>query len=347
MNAVDHARAIPAQAASTTPLLELRAVSKRFVKPLDAAARIANLFGAKAHAEVVHAVDRVDLSIRAGEVVGLVGESGCGKSTLGRMAVGLHSLTEGERLWHGVDLDRLPPDQRRAKQLAIQMIFQDPYASLNPRLRVLDIIGEAPVVHGMVPRAGQRAYVEEMLSRVGMDPTVLRRFPHQFSGGQRARIGIARALAVKPEFLVCDESVAALDVSIQAQVLNRFMRLREELNLTYLFISHDLGVVKHISDRVMIMYLGRVVESAPTGDVFSAPNHPYTQALLAEAPKLEVGKKTYVAIRGEIPSPLDPPSGCHFHPRCPHAMPRCRTEQPILREIAPGRLSACHLNDMG
>jgi peptide/nickel transport system ATP-binding protein len=230
-------------------------------------------------------------------------------------------------------------------QLAIQMIFQDPYASLNPRMRVLDIVGEAPVVHGLVGKDAQRDYVAGLLERVGLDASLMRRFPHQFSGGQRARIGIARALAVKPEFLVCDEAVAALDVSIQAQVLNLFIRLREELGLTYLFISHDLGVVRHLSDRVVIMYLGRVVETARTGVLYDEPNHPYTQALLAEVPQLDVRRKRFAAIEGEIPSPLSPPPGCHFHPRCPHAMPRCKIERPALREIAPGRLSACHLND--
>jgi peptide/nickel transport system ATP-binding protein len=212
-------------------------------------------------------------------------------------------------------------------------------------MRVQDIVGEAPVVHGLVGARDARDYVADVLRRVGLDPSLMRRFPHQFSGGQRARIGIARALAVKPEFLVCDEAVAALDVSIQAQVLNLFVRLREELGLTYLFISHDLGVVRHLADRVLIMYLGRVVEAAPTEALYARPNHPYTQALLAEVPKLEARHKTFVSIRGEIPSPLAPPPGCHFHPRCPHAMPRCRIEQPVLREIAPGRLSACHLND--
>jgi peptide/nickel transport system ATP-binding protein len=325
-------------------LLEMRNVSKRFIKSLDAAAKIANIFGAAQKEEVVHAVDDVSLDVFQGEVVGLVGESGCGKSTLGRMAVGLHSLTEGTRRWKGEELDRLDPDQRRKKQLAIQMIFQDPYASLNPRMRVQDIVGEAPVAHGMVRSSEQREYVESLLMRVGLDAGMLRRFPHQFSGGQRARVGIARALAVNPEFLVCDEAVAALDVSIQAQVLNLFIKLRDELNLTYLFISHDLGVVRHLSDRVVIMYLGRVVESAPAAEVFARPNHPYTAALLASAPQLIVKKIDFVAVKGEIPSPLHPPTGCHFHPRCPHAMPMCKQERPLIKEIAPMHFSACHLN---
>lgn len=334
------------QEVKVQPLLELRHVSKRFVKPLDAAARIANMLGANQKEETVHAVDDVTLAIHPGEVVGLVGESGCGKSTLGRMAVGLHSLSAGTRLWKGQEIDLLTPEERRRAQLRIQMIFQDPYASLNPRMRIEDIIGEAPVVHGMVDKSQKKAYVETMLERAGMPSTVLRRFPHQFSGGQRARVGIARALAVQPEFLVCDEAVAALDVSIQAQVLNLFMKLRDELNLTYLFISHDLGVVRHLSDRVVIMYLGRMVESAPADELFRRPNHPYTQALLAEAPTLEVKKKDFIAIKGEIPSPLNPPSGCHFHPRCPHASARCRVERPEYQEIAPLHFSACHLNDI-
>jgi peptide/nickel transport system ATP-binding protein len=225
------------------------------------------------------------------------------------------------------------------------MIFQDPMASLNPRMRVSEIVGEAPLVHGVVTRAERPAYVAALLARVGLDPRYADRYPHQFSGGQRARIGIARALAVKPDFLVCDESVAALDVSIQAQILNLFMELRRDLKLTYLFISHDLGVVEHLSDRVVIMYLGRVVEIAPTEALFRAPNHPYTRALLANVPRLDAKKQRFEPIKGEIPSPLDPPPGCHFHPRCPFAMPRCKAEAPALKEIAPGRRSACHLNE--
>ncbi len=325
-------------------LVELRGASKRFVKTLDVAARLGRRLGANVHEEVVHAVDRVYLRVHPGEVVGLVGESGCGKSTLGRLAVGLLPLTEGERFWRARSLARLAPEAARRQQLKMQMIFQDPYAALNPRMRVVDIVGEAPVVHRLIGARQKIEYVGLQLNRVGLDPTLMRRFPHQFSGGQRARIGIARALAVKPEFLVCDESVAALDVSIQAQVLNLFMELRSALNLTYLFISHDLGVVEHISDRVVIMYLGRIVETGSTADLFARPNHPYTKALLAEVGKVEPRKRTFVPVKGEIPSPLDPPTGCHFHPRCPYAMPRCKDLAPPLIEIAPGRMSACHLN---
>ena len=335
----------PTDPIASDALVELRGVSKRFVKTLDTAAKIGNAFGAGLKEEVVHAVDHVDLAVAPGEVVGLVGESGCGKSTLGRLAIGLLPLSGGERYWRGAALSGLAGSAARKQQLKMQMIFQDPYASLNPRMRVVDIVGEAPVAHGLIGPKQQVEYVGLLLNRVGLDPTLMRRYPHQFSGGQRARIGIARALAVKPEFVVCDESVAALDVSIQAQVLNLFTELRTALNLTYLFISHDLGVVRFISDRVVVMYLGRVVESAPSGELFAYPNHPYTIALLGEVGKVQPGKRTFVPIQGEIPSPLDPPRGCHFHPRCPFAMNKCKEAAPPLREIAPGHLSACYLNE--
>jgi peptide/nickel transport system ATP-binding protein len=327
------------------PMMELRGISRRFEKKLDFAGRIARRLGAPVREEVVHAVDGVDLTIRKGEVVGLVGESGCGKSTLGRMVAGILPPSDGIILRDGLDILGLSPAERRELNLRTQMIFQDPYASLNPRMRVADIVGEAPLVHGIVSRAGYDAYVDEQLRRAGLDPGFKRRYPHQFSGGQRQRIGIARALAVKPDFIVCDEAVAALDVSIQAQILNLFMKLRTELDLTYLFISHDLSVVEHLSDRVVIMYLGRVVEEAPSETVFANPNHPYTQSLLASVPRIESRKRAFSVVKGEIPSPLNPPSGCHFHPRCPHAMDRCKVERPVLREVAPGQRSACHLND--
>jgi peptide/nickel transport system ATP-binding protein len=327
------------------PLLELRGISKRFSTRLDLAARIARKLGARQSETTVHAVDRVSVSVAEGEVVGLVGESGCGKSTLGRIAARILQPSEGERMWEGRPYERVDASGERRERLAIQMIFQDPYASLNPRMRILDIVGEAPRVHGLVASQDVSAYVADMLQRVGMDASLMRRFAHQFSGGQRSRIGIARALAVKPRFLVCDEAVAALDVSIQAQVLNLFVRLREELGLTYLFISHDLGVIRYLSDRVVVMYLGRIVESGPTRELYERPNHPYTQALVAEVPKLDGRRRAFAPIRGEIPSPLSPPPGCHFHPRCPRAFARCRSEPPALREIAPGRLSACHLNE--
>ena len=329
----------------TTPMIELVGVSKRFTKRIDLAARLLNRFGASYRDRVVHAVDRVDLRIARGEVVGLIGESGCGKSTLGRVIAGIYPPSDGALRYKGRDVARLSGAEAKAATTEIQMIFQDPMSSLNPRKRVVETVGEAPVYHGLVEAGAVDEYVDALLERVGLSGDVKRRFPHQFSGGQRQRIGIARALAVKPEVLICDEAVAALDVSIQAQILNLFMDLRESLDLTYLFISHDLGVVHHIADRIVIMYLGRVVEMAPNADLFAAPNHPYTQALLADVPRIDRRRQTYKPITGELPSPLTPPSGCTFHPRCPFATDRSRTEAPALREIAPGRLSACHLND--
>ena len=318
-------------------MLALDKVSKRFFKRLDAVEKLARKLGANVSEYAVHAVDSVSFEVGQGEVVGLVGESGCGKSTVGRLACGLLAPSEGTVRYKGADIRGIPVR-------AVQMIFQDPFASLNPRKRIEDIVGEAPLVHGLVSKKEIESYVCEMLEQVGLDPSYRRRYPHQFSGGQRARIGIARALAVKPEFLVCDEAVAALDVSIQAQVLNLFMDLREKFGLTYLFISHDLGVVRHLARRVVVMYLGRVVEIAPAAELYASPNHPYTQALLAEVPRLDKKRRVFAPIKGEIPSPLAPPPGCHFHPRCPHAMERCAREVPALREVAPGRMSACHLN---
>ncbi|MGK7865880.1 ABC transporter ATP-binding protein [Falsiroseomonas sp. E2-1-a20] len=328
-----------------TPMVELRGVSRRFSKKLDIAARLARRLGASVKEEIVHAVDGVDLRVRKGEVVGLVGESGCGKSTLGRIVAGILPQSEGDVFWNGQNVAAMQGEAAKIAKLRRQMIFQDPYASLNPRMRVADIVGEAPLVHGLTNRSGFDAYVDAQMRRAGLDPVFKRRYPHQFSGGQRQRIGIARALAVAPEFIVCDEAVAALDVSIQAQILNLFMQLRRDLDLTYLFISHDLGVVEHLSDRVVIMYLGRVVEEAPTERVFAAANHPYTQSLLASVPRIGNRKRAFATVKGEIPSPLNPPPGCHFHPRCPHAFDRCRVEVPKLRAIAPDQRSACHLND--
>ena len=328
----------------TGTIIELREVSKSFAKRLDLAEKLANRLGADIREQTVHAVDRVSLSIHEGEVVGLVGESGCGKSTLGRIIAGLLEVTAGSVLYRGVDRANLERERAREVAIKIQLIFQDPFSSLNPRMRIGDIIGEAPEFHGLVPAGTLDDYIDDLMTRVGLDPAYKRRFPHQFSGGQRQRIGIARALAVNPEFLVCDEAVAALDVSIQAQILNLFMQLRADLGLTCLFISHDLGVVEHLSDRVAIMYLGRIVESAPTEALFATPSHPYTQALLNEVPRIDVRRREYEPIRGEIPSPMDPPSGCHFHPRCPYSMTRCELESPEIREIEPGHFSACHLH---
>lgn len=332
--------------ATPIPLAAARGVSKRFQRKQDIFERLIGRLTGAPPPPSVHALDAVDIEVMKGEVVGLVGESGCGKSTLGRAIAGMLPVSGGVVEHEGTDISRLHGRARMEMRLRTQIIFQDPMSSLNPRKTVREIIAEAPRVHGLVPRDGVDAMVADLLGRVGLDPAMANRYPHQFSGGQRQRIGIARALAVNPEFLVCDESIAALDVSIQAQVINLFMQLRRDLGLTILFISHDLSVVQHISDRVVVMYLGRVVESAPTDEIFGplGPRHPYTQALLAEVPRIERRHRRFSSVKGEIPSPLNPPSGCHFHPRCPYAMDICRTLRPPLKTFAGGHSAACHLN---
>lgn len=349
--AVHTARAVHTGAPLPTevapPILEVEGLRRDYVQPTDFIDRVGRALRRQGTPPPVQAVAGIDLEIHHGEVLAVVGESGCGKTTLGRMLTGIIPPTAGRVLYRGRDVATLQGAQRREYELAVQMIFQDPYSSLNPRMRVRDIIGEAPLVHGLVSRAERDEYVCGLLEKVGLDPGYRERYPHQFSGGQRQRIGVARALALKPAVLVCDEAVAALDVSIQAQVLNLFMDLRRDFDLTYVFISHNLGVVSHISDRVAIMYLGRVVELAPTARVFAAATHPYTQALLKELPVLSAGRRRFDPIVGELPSPADPPTGCAFHPRCPYAMPRCRNERPLLRQVGEGHWSACHLNETG
>ena len=329
-----------------TAVLQIQQVSRRFVKTPGAIEKLASWMGADFSVQTIHAVDQVSFEVNRGEVVGLVGESGCGKSTLGRMIAGLLPLSEGRLLYDGQPLPTGTDLNSRRSRLRLQMIFQDPMSSLNPRMKVGDIIGEAPVLHGLVSATEKTDYVANLLKKVSLDPDYAKRFAHQFSGGQRQRICIARALAVQPDFLICDESVAALDVSIQAQIINLFQQLRADLGLTYLFISHDLGVVQHVADRVVVMYLGRVVETGPSDDLFSEPLHPYTRALLDEVPRLNSGKRAYVPIKGEIASALNPPTGCHFHTRCPQAGPRCKREQPTTQNIG-AQTVACHLHQGG
>lgn len=303
--------------------------------------RVAGAFGKR---RSVRAVDGVDIDVRLGQTLALVGESGCGKSTLGRLLIRLAEADEGTVAFEGQDLSLLNSAALREKKRDMQIIFQDPYASLDPRMRILDIVGEPLETHERLRGQEKADRVTELLAAVGMDASCLHRFPHMFSGGQRQRIGIARALALHPKFIVCDEPVSALDVSIQAQVLNLLMELRERKDLTYLFISHDLGVVRRIADRVCVMFLGKIVESGPTDEVYERPRHPYTMFLTAAAP-LPDPKARYAEkkiLQGEMPSAMDPPSGCRFRTRCPFATELCAKEEPVLTEDSAGRGAACH-----
>lgn len=293
----------------------------------------------------VNAVDGVSFVINRGETLGLVGESGCGKSTVGKTVLKLHEPSGGVIRLDGADITRYSPRQMRPVRRKLQIVFQDPYSSLNPRMKAGDIVGEPIAIHGLADGRRQRDRVAWMFERVGLRPDQMERFPHEFSGGQRQRLSIARALAVDPELIVADESVSALDVSIQASVINLLIRLQQESGVSFLFISHDMSVVEHVSHRVAVMYLGRIVEIAAREKVFASPRHPYTEALLSAVPVPDprTRRKKRILLGGDVPSPMDPPAGCHFHTRCPLAEARCRAETPTLREVEPGHFAACHL----
>ena len=316
-------------------LLEVQKVKKEFVtsksltgKPL----------------KIVHAVDSVDLTIYEGETIGVVGESGCGKSTLGRCILKLIRPTAGNVLYRGEDITKLNKEQMRQMRRKMQLIFQDPYASLNPRMTVLELIMAPLEAFGIGTMEERVQRVKEIMELVGMPENMMNRYPHEFSGGQRQRICIARALALNPEFIVCDEPVSALDVSVRAQVLNLIQELKKKKHLTYMFISHDLSVVKYISDRIAVMYLGRIVEIAEKNELYNNPQHPYTKALLSAIPIPDVDNKMKREIlTGDVPSPLNPPSGCYFHTRCKYATERCKTECPALHDVGNGHMVACHL----
>lgn len=311
------------------PLLEARDVAKHF-----------DLQGGG----LLKAVDGVSFAMRKGETVGVVGESGCGKSTLGKTLLRLYEPTAGTARLDGTDIFKLGASELKTARRKMQMVFQDPFSSLNPRRSAASIIEQPLVIHGLGDRSERRSRVDALLKEVGLDPRYRNRYPHQFSGGQRQRVGIARALALKPELIICDEAVSALDVSVQAQVINLLLDLQASYGLTYLFIAHDLSVVEFISDRILVMYLGRVVEDAPKRELVSKRLHPYTQALFQASPVMDPdlrGKKA--TVTGDLPSPINPPRGCHFHPRCPYATARCKEMYPERREVAPGHFTSCHL----
>jgi len=334
---VSNVRQYATPVATGETLLEVRNLKMYF--PITAGIILRRQVGA------VKAVDGIDLTIKRGETLGLVGESGCGKSTAGRAILQLHKPTAGEVIFEGRDLTKLSPGEMRAVRRDVQMIFQDPYASLNPRMTVGDIIGEPIEVHGL--RKGKKARnerVQELLQLVGLNPYFINRYPHEFSGGQRQRIGIARALAVEPDFVVCDEPVSALDVSIQAQVINLLEDLQAQLGLTYLFIAHGLSVIKHISDRVAVMYLGKIVELGDADSIYRQPLHPYTQALLSAVPipdPIIERRRQRIILEGDVPSPINPPPGCRFHTRCPIAIDKCRVEEPPFVDYGGEHFAAC------
>jgi len=324
--------------ADPRPLVAVSGLSKHFDLR-----RGLRRFTDDARAHTVHALDGVSFDIARGETLGVIGESGCGKSTLGRTVLRLLEPTAGQVAFDGTDLATLDAAGMKAVRRRMQIVFQDPYASLNPRRTVEQIVGLGLAIHGNPSAPALRDAVAEMLGRVGLSPAHMQRYPHQFSGGQRQRIGIARALIVQPDFVVCDEPVSALDVSIQAQILALLEELKRALNLTYLFISHDLAVVGHVSDRIAVMYLGQIVELGPARTLLHAPAHPYTQALLQAVPRVDADRAERQPLAGDVPSPLRPPPGCRFHTRCPHATDHCRTTAPEHRQIAPGHVVACHL----